>query len=79
MHSLYNQEFYKDKKKEIDKILIENLVPRMDNLDHPGFIEEHKQNIYAAAYENNLNQDVKLPSMKKKLIVMIKLNTSQQA
>ena len=51
----------------------------MDDLDHPELIEEQKQNIYAADYENNLNQDVKIPSIKKTMIVMIKLNTGQQA
>ena len=51
----------------------------MDNLDYPALIEEWKQNIDAAAYEKNLYQDLKLPSIKKKLIVMIKLNTGQQA
>ena len=37
----------------------------MDYLDHPALIEEWKQNIDADSYENNLNQDVKLPSIKK--------------
>ena len=51
----------------------------MDDLDHPAFIEEWKQNIYDAAYEKKSNQYVKLPSKKKFFIVMIKLNTGQQA
>ena len=51
----------------------------MENLDHPALIEEWKQNIDAADYGKNLNQDVKMPSIKKKLIVMIKLNNGQQA
>ena len=37
----------------------------MDDLYHPAFIEEWKQNIDAAAYENKLNQDVKIPSINK--------------
>ena len=38
----------------------------MDNLEHPDLIEERK-NIDAAAYEKNLNQDVKIPLIKKKI------------
>ena len=38
-----------------------------------------EKNLDAAAYEKNLYKDVKLPSIKKKMIVMIKLNTGQQA
>ena len=57
----------------------EYLVPIMENLDYPALIEEWKQNIDAAAYEKNLYQDLKLPSIKKKIIVMIKLNSGQQA
>ena len=45
----------------------------MEDLDHPALIEEWKQNIDADAYENNLNKDVKIPSIKKNLIVIIKL------
>ena len=37
----------------------------MDDIDHPVLIEEWKQNIDAAAYIKNLNQDVKIPSIKK--------------
>ena len=37
----------------------------MDDLDHPAFIKEWKQNPDADDHENNLNQDVKIPSIKK--------------
>ena len=47
----------------------------MEDLYHPALIEEWKQNIDAAAYENNLNQDVKVPSINRKNIVMKKMNT----
>ena len=50
----------------------------MDNIDHPALIEERK-NIDAAAYEKSLNQDVKIPSIKKTIIVIINLNNGQQA
>ena len=33
----------------------------MDDLDHPDFIEERKQNLDPDAYENNINKNVKLP------------------
>ena len=39
----------------------------MDNIDHPALIEEWKQHIDAAAYEKNLDQYVKMPSIKKKI------------
>ena len=37
----------------------------MEDIDHPVLIGEWKQNIDTAAYKNNLNQDVKIPSIKK--------------
>ena len=51
----------------------------MEDLYHPALIEEWKQNLDAAAYENNLNQDVNMPSIKKRFFVLIKMNTGQQA
>ena len=39
----------------------------LKDLDHPALLEEQKQNIYADAYEKNLNQYVKLPSKKKEM------------
>ena len=65
MHLIYKQDYYEDKIREINEIFIDYLVPIMDDIDHPALIEEWKQNIDADSYENNLNQDVKLPSIKK--------------
>ena len=79
MHFIYKQDFYRDKPKKIDDLFIEYLAHIMDDLDHIALIEEWQQNLDAADYENNLNQDIKIQSMKKKLILMIKLNTVQQA
>ena len=62
---IYKQDFYKNKEKEIDNFYLEYLVPVMDDLDHPEFIEEWKQNIDASAYEENIYKDVNLPSMNK--------------
>ena len=50
----------------------------MDDVGHPDLIEENK-NIDTTAYKNNLNQDVKIPPIKKKNIAMKKLNAGQQA
>ena len=61
MHMIYKQDFYKNKDKEIDDLFLEYLVTIMDDLDHPTFIEERKQNIDDAAYEKKLYKDVKLP------------------
>ena len=65
IHSLYQQDLYEDKQKEIDNLFIEYIFPIMGNLDHPALIKELKQNIDADAYEEKINQDVKLPSKKK--------------
>ena len=35
----------------------------MNYIDHPALIEEWKQNLDADAYEININQDVKIPSI----------------
>ena len=50
----------------------------MDNLDHPALIEEYRQNIDSAAYENNLKQDLKIPPINKKMTVMINMNNGKQ-
>ena len=39
-HSLYHQELYKYKQKEIDDLFIEYLVPVIGYLDHPAVIKE---------------------------------------
>ena len=44
----------------------------MYNIDNHELIEEWKENIDAAVYENSLNQDVKIPSTRKFYIVIIK-------
>ena len=69
---------YYDKQDEIDNLFYEYHVPLLNNLDPRAFIEEWKQNIDAAPYEN-FNKGIKLPSNKKKLIVMISLITVQQS
>ena len=51
----------------------------MYDLDNPALIKEWKQNINDTAYEKYINQDIKIPSIKKKLIVTNKINTGQQA
>ena len=67
MHLIYKQDNYEDKLKEIYDLFIDYIVPIIEDLDHPALIEEFKQNIDAAAYENNLNKDVNIPSIKKKI------------
>ena len=63
---IYQQDLYKDKQKEIYDSFIEYLVSVMYDPDIPALIEEWKQNLDAADYEKKLNQDVKLPSKRKK-------------
>ena len=52
-------------KKEIYDLFIEYLVPIMDDLEHPKLIEEQKQNMDASSYEENVNQEFKIPSIEK--------------
>ena len=58
---------------------IDYLVPIMYNLDHPALIEEWKLDLDAAPFENNINQDLKIPSIKIVININNKLKTSQQA
>ena len=39
----------------------------MDGIDNHALIEEWKQNTDASDYGNNINQDVKIPSIKKQI------------
>ena len=67
MHMTYKQDFYTTKEKEIYYLFLEYLVTIVEDIEHPALIEEWIQNIDAASYEINLDQDVKLPSIKKKI------------
>ena len=67
LHFIYQQDLYKDKQKEIYELFIEYLVPVVEYIDRSALIEEWKLNLYASAYENNLNQDVKIPPIKKNI------------
>ena len=50
----------------------------MKDIDHPALIEEWKQDLDSAAYGNNLNQGVKILSIKKTFNVIINMNTAKQ-
>ena len=39
----------------------------MEDIDNPELIEEWKQNLDAAPYKKYINQDVKIPSIKKQI------------
>ena len=51
----------------------------MDELGNPAFIEEWKKNLDDAAYEKIYTKMKSYHQLRRKLIVMIKLNTGQQA
>ena len=78
IHLIYKQDFYKDKQKEIFDFFIKYLSTIMEDLDHPALIKEWKQNINVAAHEKSKPR-CKDTMNEEKLIVMIKLNTGQQA
>ena len=48
-------------------MFLEYLVTIMDDLEHPALIEELKQNFDADAYEEYINKDIKIPSIKKQI------------
>ena len=75
----YKQDLYINKEKDICDLFLECLVSFIDDIEHPALIDEWKQDIDAAAYEKNLYKDVKLPSIQKKLIVMMKKNTGPKS
>ena len=60
-------------------ILLNTLFLSWKTFEHTDLIEEWKQNIDDTAYEKYINRDVKITSIKEKLIVMVRLNTGQQA
>ena len=62
---IYRQDYYEGKLKEIYDLFIEYSVPIMDDIDHTELIKECEQNIDVYAYENNLNQYEKIPSIRK--------------
>ena len=59
--------------------LLNTLFLSWKTFEHTDLIEEWKQNIDDTAYEKYINRDVKITSIKEKLIVMVRLNTGQQA
>ena len=42
MHLIYKQDYYEDKLKDKYGLFIDDLVPIMENLDHPTLIKERK-------------------------------------
>ena len=51
LHFIYEPNYYYDKQDEIDTIFDEYHVALLNDLYHTAFIEEWKQNLYAATYE----------------------------
>ena len=54
LHLIYKQKFYHDKQDEIDTICDEYHIPLINYIDHTALTQEWKQNIEAAAYEENI-------------------------
>ena len=61
LNSVYQQNFYHGREKEMDKLFDEYYLTLFKNIDYPELIQEWKQNIDAAAYEKKLNREIKLP------------------
>ena len=52
--------------REIDYLFLEHLVPVIDDIDHPIFIEELKENIDAAAHEEVYTKLISYHQLRKK-------------
>ena len=50
LYLIYKQNFYHEKKIEIDTIFDDYHITLLNDLDHPALLKERKLNIDAAAY-----------------------------
>ena len=55
-HTGFKKNFYHDKRDKFDEIFDQYHLPLLKDSDHPALIQIWKQNIDAAAYEENLNK-----------------------
>ena len=70
LHAVYKK-LYHDKGDKFDELFDQYYIPLLKYIDNPELFKEWKQNLDAADYENNLNKEIKLPSNKKLLIVVV--------
>ena len=52
LHTDYKHKFYHDKRDKFDELFDQYHLTLLKYIDHPALIQEWKQNLYAAAYEN---------------------------
>ena len=55
-HTGYKQNLYNDKRDKYDELFYHYHLSLLKYIDHTALIQEWKQNLDAAAYENNLNK-----------------------
>ena len=60
-------------------MFLEYLFPVLEDIENPAFVKEWMQNTNAVAYEKYRYKDENVPSIRKKMIVIIKQNTDQKA
>ena len=65
LYFIYKQNFYHDKKYEINKLFVEYHLPLLNYINNPSLIQEWKRNLDTSDYEKHLNKEKKLPSNKK--------------
>ena len=65
LHNGYKHNFYHDKQDAFDELFCQYHILLLKYIDHPALIQEQNQNIDSAAYEENLNKEIKLPLKKK--------------
>ena len=63
LYSSYIQTIYKYKEESINNIFITYVEPLLDDINHPELVEEWKINIYAVAYDKQLDSKVNKPSV----------------
>ena len=56
LYNFYKHNFYHNKRDKFDEHFDQYHLHLLKDIDHPALIQKQKQNIDAAAYENNLNR-----------------------
>ena len=67
MHSGYIHNFYHNKQGIIDDMFYQYNLTLFKDIDQTALIQEWKKSFDAAAYERNINQEIKLLSKKKEI------------
>ena len=67
LNLFYKKNFYHYKQNIMDELFHQFHLPLLKYIGHTEFITQWKQNLDSAAYENNINKEIKLPPKKKEI------------